>query len=432
MNQDEDRHERQLLACLLGGPANGSVDAYLDVAEYVKPEDMADLRHEMILWTIYRLHDEHLPVNAITVGDRLGKDVKRAGGVVYLNELAGEYVTASNAVYYAEKVRIQSGRRSLAMAATRLQQVAAEMDAVTLVDLQNTIDGARGFLDGVALRDRVAYDGPAASFRALEALDGSDGSRPVPTPWHELDAALGGGWRRGALYYVGARPAVGKSLLGMLCSLDMARRGSLSYLASMEMPDMEVRHRMLSTVTGIDAMHIQARDTFLQTPQAWAQLSDATQRIASLPLVIDDANVQSPATMRARLRNLMRERGPLGLVVIDYVQLMDAVVPNTSRQQEITSISRALKVMAQEFDVPVVVLSQLNRNGASGKPSMTDLRESGSLEQDGDVVMLLHVEEEAPDILEIDIPKNRHGRPNGWVRLNYQPHLMRLSERRTA
>lgn len=420
--------ERHLLACLLGGVGDGSVDAYLEVVETVQPSDMGDLRHELLLGAIYRLHEAHQPVNVLTVCDLLGNDLKRAGGQAYVQDLALAFVAATSAGYYADRVRVEAGLRAVQVVGARLQQLGQAGDVQDLPQLLDIVDASRAELDTVATHGTTAYDHRAAAYQALEVLELDTGA-PVPTPWKALNDALGGGWRRGALYYAGARPGVGKSIVGVNCAMDMARRGHPAYVASMEMSVEELHHRMLSHVGSVDATYLQKRDKALLDADRWKALSDASQKIAGLPMVLDESPTQTVGTLRAQLRNVRRVYGYVGLVVVDYVQLMEAVRRSENRQQEVTGISRGLKVLAKDFDCPVLALSQLSRNGASGKPSMTDLRESGSLEQDGDVVMLLHTPEDNPDTLEIDIPKNRHGRAGSFASLYFQPHYMRALDR---
>lgn len=423
-------NERHLLACLLGDGDDGSVDAYLEVCEVVQPRDMYEPRHELLLGAIYAQHEAHQPVNALTVGDRLAstKDLTRVGGRAYIAQLVGMFVSRASAGYYADKIRIASALRAVESVGVRLQQLGQAEGVEDMTQVLDIVDASRATLDAVATHDTHNYDHRDAAFHALEILESGDRT-PVPTPWKALNDALGGGWRRGALYYAGARPGVGKSILGLNAAVDMARRGFPSCVFSMEMTVEELHHRMLSHVGSVDATYLQKRSKKLLDPDVWTALSDASAHIAALPMVIDDTPVQTLSSIRAQLRSTQRLLGPLGLVVVDYVQIMEAVRSRENRQQEVSGISRGLKVLAKDFDVPVLVLSQLNRNGASGKPSMTDLRESGSLEQDGDVVMLLHVDDDAPDTMEITIPKNRHGRAGSNADLYYQPHYMRVLDR---
>lgn len=425
--------ERQLLAALLGGTGDGNLDAYLECLEVVRPADMGEPRHELILGAIYAQHEAHQPVNAVTVADRLAttKDLTRAGGRAYVAELSAQYVVSSNASYYAQRVRVEAALRTVGTVGQRLEQFAGTEGVEDMPRVLEIVDASRAELDSVATRDTRTYDNRAAAFAALGALESGEG-QPVPTAWKALTEALGGGWRRGALYYAGARPGVGKSILGLNAAVDMARRGRPSCVFSMEMSAEELHHRMLSHVGSVDATILQSRSRRLAEEQVWKALSDASSKIGALPLLIDDTPVQTLATIRAQLRSFQRVSGSLGLVVVDYVQIMEAVKGRENRQQEVSGFSRGLKVLAKEFDVPVLALSQLNRASATGKPTMTDLRESGSLEQDGDVVMLLHVEDDSPDTMEIAIPKNRHGRAGARAALYFQPHYMRVLDRFTA
>jgi len=250
----------------------------------------------------------------------------------------------------------------------------------------------------------------------------------TPTPWRDLNEIIAG-WKPGAFYVIGARPGVGKSVVANAAMLDMARRGSPAIMFNLEMSKSEVYHRLLAAVGSVDMGRIQHRT--LGNPDH-EKIAKAAAHIAKLPLTVDDRGAIKVAQIRSKVRTMQR-RGEVGLVIVDYLQLMTGSGKRTeNRQQEVSDMSRAMKLLAKEMAVPVVALSQLKRTAAAGpdrRPQMDDLRESGSLEQDADVVLLLHRDaERAPDVLEMLVAKNRHGPADRVLRLSWEGHYSRATD----
>ena len=411
--------ERQMIGCCLT-----STEALDDVLEVLDSGDLWNPHLATILEACTAVAEEGQPVEPLTVAEKLGPDsLKRVGGLSELITLTSLVVTTSSAGYYAaEIVKPAAILRRVQAAGHRLAALVAEGGEG--VDPLAVVDQARAELDAVATGRATTADVRAEVYEALEMLETPEAG--TPTPWRDLTQAIGG-WHPGNLYYVGARPQIGKSVVGVAAALDMARRGKHAHVASLEMSKAELYHRMLSSVGGVDNHQMLHRK--LGQPE-WSRLGTAAEHIAGLPLSVDDSGTQRIADIRAKARALART-GNLGMIVLDYMQLMSSGKRVESRQQEVSEFSRALKLLAKEFQVPVVALSQLNRGSehrVDKMPQLSDLRESGSLEQDADCVLLLHRDQDSPDLMQILVAKNRHG-PNGvLLRLVFEGQYSRLTD----
>lgn len=398
-----------------------------EVSEAVRPGDYWEPRHERILAAALALAEAGTPVDVVSVADRMGDDLARCGGQAYLHELVAAVPTASNAGYYADVVRRASTMRSVVETGTRLVQLGSGTPdtADAVLDVVNV---SRAQLDALVVDD----EGTSHSQDVYASLDVLEDDNPfVPTPWSELTAAIGG-WRPGALYYVGARPGVGKSVIGVQAALDVARRGKHAHVATLEMSKVELYHRMLASVGGVDQDRMQRR---WLNGQEWERLAKAAAHLEALPLSVDDRGHQRVADIRAKARAIARTTD-LGLIVVDYLQLMRSAGRVENRQQEVSDFSRSLKLLAKELHVPVIALSQLNRGSEhrhDRMPGMADLRESGALEQDGDAVLLLHRDpDNSPDEMQVLVAKHRHGQADLVVRLTWQGQYARAVDRLTT
>ena len=405
-----DDAERRVLGSMLIRP-----HSITDVAEILEPADFLQPRHETIAAAIITMHAAGEPVDAVTVADHLGGEVSRVGGAVYLHELVQAVATAANAGYYADIVRKAAVTRRVHAIGARIAAMPEADDPLEVVE------AARAELETLAVREAGESTPEDDLFQAIEDLESEPGT---PTPWRDLTDVLAG-WKRGGFYIVGARPGVGKSVIANAAVLDMARRGKRGVMFNLEMSKSEVYHRLLACVGSVDMGRIQHRKL---NSADWQKVSQAQKHLAGLPLVVDDRATIRVAQIRSKVRTMQRH-AEVGLVVVDYLQLMQAGGRVESRQQEVSQMSRALKLMAKELQVPVVALSQLNRNAAAGvdrMPQMSDLRESGSLEQDADVVLLLHRDPlNAPDRLQMLVAKNRHGPSDRVVNLTWQGEFAR-------
>jgi replicative DNA helicase len=411
-----------------------SKDAIADVVEQLHGNDFYRPAHETIYAAILDLYGRGEPADAVTVTAEMHKrgELTRVGGAPYVHTLVAGVPTAANAGYYAEIVRERAILRRLVEAGTRIVQMGysgeGEIDAV--------VDRAQAEVFGVSERRTSEDYSPIAdllqgTLDEIEAISGHDGSLiGVPTGFGDLDA-LTNGLHPGQLVIVAARPAIGKSTL----ALDFARSASLhhqltSVIFSLEMGRNEITMRMLSAEAKVPLHHMRSGS---MTDQDWERIARATGSVSSTPLFIDDSPNMTMMEIRAKCRRLKQRHG-LRLVVLDYLQLMSSGKRVESRQVEVSEFSRSLKLLAKELDVPVVALSQLNRGPeqrTDKKPMLSDLRESGSLEQDADVVILLHredaYEKESPRAGEADfiVAKHRNG-PTGTVTVAFQGHYSRF------
>ncbi len=413
-----------------------SKDAAADVIETVRAIDFYIPKHEIIFNAIHDLYAHGEPTDVIAVTDELTKsgEIGRAGGAEYLHTLTGLVPTAANAGFYASIVSEKAVLRRLVEAGTRIVQMgyASEGEVVDLVNnAQAEIYGVTG---GVEAEDFVPLTvAVTTAIDEIEAAKGRDGSLTgVPTGFAELDE-LTNGLHPGQLIIVAARPALGKSTL----ALDFARAASIkhdmpSIIFSLEMGRSEIAMRLLSAEASVPLQNM--RKGTVDT-RDWTTIASTRGRINDAPLYIDDSPNMTLVEIRAKCRRLKQKVG-LKMVIIDYLQLMTSGKRVESRQQEVSEFSRALKLLAKELQVPVIALSQLNRGPEARTdkmPALSDLRESGSLEQDADMVILLHresaYEKDNPRAGEADfiVAKHRNG-PTRTITVAFQGHYSRFQD----
>ena len=373
-----------------------SKDAIADVVESLRASDFYKPAHETIYEAILSLYGHGSPADAITVADELKKrgELTRVGGASYIHTLIASVPTAANAQYYAEIVKEHAIMRRLIEAGTKIAQLgyANETEVDTLVDQAQAEIYA--VTDGNAKEDYVSFsDALEETINEIDANSNRpDGVYGVPTDFIEFDE-LTGGLHGGQMIVIAARPGVGKSTL----ALDIARSAAIHHhmatvFFSLEMSRTELAMRILSAEGKISMGRLKKGD--LDT-EGWTNLATLQGRIDSAPLFIDDSPNMTLMEIRAKCRRL-KQRNDLKLVVLDYLQLMSSGKKVESRQQEVSEFSRSLKLLAKELDVPVIALSQLNRGSeqrTDKRPMVSDLRESGSIEQDADMVILLHRED---------------------------------------
>ena len=366
------------------------------MVESLRASDFYKPAHETIYEAILSLYGHGSPADAITVADELKKrgELTRVGGAAYLHTLIASVPTAANAQYYAEIVKEHAIMRRLIEAGTKIAQLgyANETEVDALVDQAQAEIYA--VTDGNAKEDYVSFsEALEATMREIDANSNRpDGVYGVPTDFIELDE-LTGGLHGGQMIVIAARPGVGKSTL----ALDIARSAAIHHhmatvFFSLEMSRTELAMRILSAEGKISMGRLKKGD--LDT-EGWTNLATLQGRIDSAPLFIDDSPNMTLMEIRAKCRRL-KQRNDLKLVVLDYLQLMSSGKKVESRQQEVSEFSRSLKLLAKELDVPVIALSQLNRGSeqrTDKRPMVSDLRESGSIEQDADMVILLHRED---------------------------------------
>jgi replicative DNA helicase len=416
-----------------------SKDAIPDVIEVVKGRDFYQPKHEQIYDAILDLYGRGEPADAVTVANELTKrnELTRVGGPGYLHTLMESVPTAANAGYYAEIVHERAILRRLVDAGTRITQMgyATEGD-----DIDEIVNKAQSELYSVteqrASEDYVPLgDIMEGALDEIESISNRSGEMTgVPTGFADLDS-LTQGLHPGQMVIVAARPAMGKSTIG----LDFARscsikNGLTSVIFSLEMGRNEITMRLLSAEARVALHHMRSGN---MTDDDWGRVARRMGEISEAPLFIDDSPNMSMMEIRAKCRRL-KQRHDLRLVIIDYLQLMSGGGGGSkraeNRQQEVSEMSRNLKLLAKEIEVPIVAIAQLNRGPeqrTDKKPMMSDLRESGSLEQDADVVILLHreaaYEAESPRAGEADliVAKHRNG-PTATITVAFQGHYSRF------
>jgi replicative DNA helicase len=421
-----------------------SKDAIADVIEVLRPGDFYRPAHQTVYDAVLDLYGRGEPADPVTVAAELTRDglLARIGGAPYLHTLIASVPTAANAAYYAHIVRERAILRRLVEAGTRIVQLGYGAAGGQGGDVDDVVDRAQQAVYDVTERrtsdDYVRLEEVLAqAFDEIEAM-GSRGSElyGVSTGFRELDE-LTNGLHAGQLVVVAGRPAMGKSTIG----LDILRAASIrhqmaSVLFSLEMGRSEITMRLLSAEAQILLSRLR---TGQMTDPDWNRLARRMGEIAQAPLFIDDSPNMSMMEIRAKARRL-KQRHDLKLVVVDYLQLMTSPKRVENRQQEVAEMSRSLKLLAKELDVPVVAISQLNRGAEQRqdkRPQMSDLRESGAIEQDADLVILLHREDayerESPRAGEADliVAKHRNG-PTKDVIVLSQLHYSRFVDMQPA
>ncbi|MDJ0333705.1 MAG: replicative DNA helicase [Rhodoglobus sp.] len=411
-----------------------SKDAVADVIEAVRGVDFYIPKHETIFNAVMSLYSHGEPTDVIAVTDELTKsgELSRAGGAEYLHTLTALVPTAANAGFYSTIVAEKAVLRRLVEAGTRIVQMgyASEGEVVDLVNnAQAEIYGVTG---GVESEDYIPLtEAVTTAIDEIEAARGRDGQMVgVPTGFAELDE-LTNGLHPGQLIIIAARPAIGKSTLG----LDIARAAAIKHdlatiVFSLEMGRSEIAMRLLSAEASVPLQHMRKGTVHAND---WTTIAQTRGRINDAPLYIDDSPNMTLVEIRAKCRRLKQKVG-LKMVIIDYLQLMTSGKKVESRQQEVSEFSRALKLLAKELRVPVIAISQLNRGAeqrADKKPALSDLRESGSIEQDADMVILLHRESayEADNArageADLIIAKHRNG-PTRTITVGFHGHFSRF------
>ena len=414
--------ERALLGALLLKP-----DAIHDVADTVKPESFYAEKHRLIFEAMRELTERSEPIDIVTLSERLTTNgsLERIGGRAYIAELAGEAPAPGNFAHYAELVARKHVMRALIDTAYDITESAYDdsSDSAEVLDKAEksiyAIGNSSAAHKFIAISDKLED-----AWERIENLSKQDGAiRGVPTGFPELDTLLSG-FHPSDLVILAARPSVGKTSL----ALDIARNAAVRHnvpvgIFSLEMSSEQIVDRMLSAESFIDSWKM--RTGAIHAEDDFGKLRDALESLSKAPIYIDDKPGNNILAMRAVARRLKRERG-IGMIIVDYLQLMAPTNTKASDSmvQQVTEISRSLKSLARELNVPVIALSQLSRavEQRGGKPRLSDLRDSGSIEQDADVVMFIHREDknnkesDRPNIAEILIEKHRNG-PTGKVDL---------------
>jgi replicative DNA helicase len=411
-----------------------SKSAIGDVVTAMRPQDHYRPAHQIVHEAILSLYGRGEPADAVAVAAELVKrgDIARVGGAPYLHTLIASVPTAANAGYYARIVRERAVLRRLIEFGTRTVQLgyAGDTDAD---DLMRRAARAMNLL----LADELAGGGGVLIGEALpEALRAIDDRTPpaglIRTGFQDMDSLFAGGLKAGQLVIVAGRPALGKSTVALdISRYASIRDGKRGLFWSLEMGRQELLERLISAESRAPLHSIRLRQV---TDEHWQKIQRRISDIASAPLVLDDNPDGSVAALWTALWQAQATGKPFEYVVVDYLQLMTPARRMERRELEVSEMSRALKLLAKEFGIPVILVCQLNRGPEARKdrrPELADLRESGSLEQNADIVVLLHREDayerESPRAGEADfiVAKHRNG-PTATVTVAFQGHYSRF------
>lgn len=412
-----------------------SKDAVIVATEQLQPEDFYKESHRRIFEVITKLYENREPVDLITVTEALrsSKLLEQVGGATYLTTLTETVPTASNISYYCKIVEEKALIRRLINTTSSILSMAYDPEN----DVEDLLDEAERKIFEIAQKQRVESfyhikDILFDTFERIEELYNSEGGiTGVPTGFPDLDEKTSG-LQPSDLILIAARPSMGKTAF----ALNIAQNAAIRYkipvaIFSLEMSKEQLVQRMLCAESNVDSHKLR---TGRLDEEDWPKLARAMGPLSEAPIYIDDTPGISSLELRAKARRLKAEKG-LGLIIIDYLQLMSSKGNSENRQQEISEISRSLKALARELSVPVVALSQLSRAPelrSDHRPILSDLRESGSQEQDSDVVAFLYREDyynpdtDRKNIAEVIIAKQRNG-PTGTVELVWLPRFTKFA-----
>ena len=427
---DDDAEMAVLGGMLMSKDAIGEVSQMIEVSDFYQP------KHQTIYDAILDLFSASQPVDAVLVANELMKhgELEKVGGADYLHSLVASVPTAANATYYADIVHQRAILRHVIAAGTKIAQLGYSAEGSQAQDVVNLAQAEVYEMSVGKVRQDYTAIGPVVQ-ETLDQIDKLQNHlipRGVPTGFRDIDDVTQG-LQPGQMVVVAGRPAMGKSTLGV----DFARAAALHHnmttvIFSLEMNKTELAQRIISAETGIPLSSLRHVDEI--TPERWSELNNFWSSMQDKPLFIDDSPNMGLMEIRAKCRRL-KQSNDLKLVVIDYLQLMSAGRHIENRAQEVSEISRALKLLAKELEVPVVALAQLNRNSEMRNdriPQLSDLRESGSIEQDADVVFLVHRpdyydKEDRPGEADIIMAKHRNG-PNETFTLAFQGDRSRFRD----
>ena len=419
-------------------------DSFLQVAPLLKAEDFYREKNQICYSACVALFQRDEAIDQVTLARELSRtnQLDAVGGMAYLSHLVSITPTSAHSQFYAQAVARTSTMRLLIDAASKISAIGYEdTDDVelTLREAEDILFGVRsgqterGFMALRQIYDQYLED------RAADVESLAPGGGPIMAGFDDLDELLGG-MQPSDMIILGARPALGKSTLAVNISLNAAQNGSVVGIFSLEMSREQLALRILSSDAEIDSHRLRLG---LVTEAEEQRIIDSIGRLSELPVYVDDTPFQGMVEMRSKARRLSLERG-LDLLIVDYLQLIQGKGRGDNRVQEISEISRSLKGMARDLRVPVITCSQLSRlveNRPGHRPQLSDLRDSGSIEQDSDVVMFIHrediynTEEEweqhspgrpyPKNVAEIIVAKHRNG-PTGSVKLRFRDNLVRF------
>lgn len=394
MSTDQEHAEQSIIGSVLLTDGKLLQDLTITAAEF------GSLRCEEAFRLMQQLWAKGRPVNLVTMGDAVSKspdNIKRLVELPWLHDTMSGTPTSASALEYERIVKDQASRRRIRSA---ISQIASSID--TAENVNDVIDQARSLIDSAATIDAFALRPMSETVKDTIARM-KEPPRFTPTPWADLNHLISG-WRPGALYVIGARPGTGKTVIGVQAGVNLLKTGTV-IMCTLEMTQDEIHKRVISQQLNIPLGNLLDNT---MTREEWATIENDHPRTWER-YYVDDNPMQTVEAIRRNARSISR-RQPLSGIVVDYLQLMESKATGGKKRHElIAEWTRQLKIMAKEFDVPVIILSQLNRESARGAaPTLADLRESGAIEQDADVVMLLD-RDEMQGMLRMNVAKNRHG-----------------------
>ncbi len=427
--------EQSVLGSLMLKP-----DAWLDVIDILGVNDFYRSEHRIVFEAMHGLWQDNNPMDAVTVADALSTkgQLDRIGGAAFLAELVDAAPGAANAPAYARIVRDRSTLRQLIRAGQHIAESGFQPDGRNSGDL---VEEAERQVFAIA-EGRIADSGPLpitpmlnTAYEELRKLSENQGQLPgLPSGFEDLDR-MTAGFKDSDLIVIAGRPSMGKTAFAMnIVEYAVVQCNKPSVVFSLEMAAEQLVMRLLSSLARIDQSRMRIGEL---NDRDWHNFGIEVGRLKDRPLYIDDTPALTPGELRARVRRVSREAGGIGLIAVDYLQLMRIAGSPENRTNEISEISRSLKALAKEMRCPVLALSQLNRDvekRQNKRPMMADLRDSGAIEQDADLILFIYRDEvyneESPDkgVAEINIGKQRNG-VTGTVRLSFLGGLTKFESK---
>lgn len=405
------------------------------IVETLKPESFYKPAHKVIYAAVLDLFRKNEPIDIVTVSEHLRnkEELDLAGGRSYINDLALNVVTTANVEFYAKIIQEKEIKRALINAGSEIVSMSYDND-----DTDAVLDNAQKLIFNIAAQKDTSdlvgiQDLVVASYEQIEQrFNNKDDLVGVTTGFYDLDA-ITSGLQKSDLIILAARPSMGKTAFALNLAQNVAMKGKKGVaIFSLEMPKQQLVKRMLCSEAEVDASRVTSGN--LQ-PKDWEKLVEAMTRLSDARIYIDDTSGVTSIDIKAKCRRLMMEEKELGLIVIDYLQLMEGGGNPNDRNQQISAISRSLKGLARELDVPIIALSQLSRGVESRpdkRPMMSDLRDSGAIEQDADIVMFIYRDEyyNRDDVnnkgkAEVILAKHRNGAV-GTIELLFQSSITKF------
>ena len=405
------------------------------IVETLKPESFYKPAHKVIYEAVLELFRKNEPIDIVTVSEHLRnkEELDLAGGRSYINDLALNVVTTANVEFYAKIIQEKEIKRALINAGSEIVSMSYDND-----DTDAVLDNAQKLIFNIAAQKDTSdlvgiQDLVVASYEQIEQrFNNKDDLVGVTTGFYDLDA-ITSGLQKSDLIILAARPSMGKTAFALNLAQNVAMKGKKGVaIFSLEMPKQQLVKRMLCSEAEVDSSRVTSGN--LQ-PKDWEKLVEAMTRLSDARIYIDDTSGITSIDIKAKCRRLMMEEKELGLIVIDYLQLMEGGGNPNDRNQQISAISRSLKGLARELDVPIIALSQLSRGVESRpdkRPMMSDLRDSGAIEQDADIVMFIYRDEyyNRDDVnnkgkAEVILAKHRNGAV-GTIELLFQSNITKF------